>query len=139
MVQPLSSMTMMLVKMSLQCIDFCSYSPSILVLAALYASTAFVKHSKTYRGDYTNRFCQNVRRIIFEILQEDLINQQKVLADKQASQPQLRPEHVANYLSQHSQQFVEQVAMDLVDFFKVFDQWHPGLNQLKKFNKIPFE
>jgi len=29
--------------------------------------------------------------------------------------------------------------MKLVDFFKVFDDWHCGLNQLKKFNRIPFE
>ena len=25
------------------------------------------------------------------------------------------------------------------DFFKIFDSWHPGLNQLKKFNTVPFE
>ena len=29
--------------------------------------------------------------------------------------------------------------MKLVDFYKVFDDWHCGLNQLKKFNKIPIE
>lgn len=81
-IQPLSAMTMMLVKMSLQCLDFCNYSQSIIVLASLYASTAFVKHSKTYRGDFTNRFCQYVRRIIFEILQDDLIQQKKVLEER---------------------------------------------------------
>jgi len=34
---------------------------------------------------------------------------------------------------------VEKVAMELVDFFKIFDEWHCGLNQLKKFNKVPIE
>ena len=29
--------------------------------------------------------------------------------------------------------------MELIDFFKIFDEWHCGLNQLKKFNKIPVE
>ena len=29
--------------------------------------------------------------------------------------------------------------MKLVDFFKIFDDWHCGLNQLKKFNKVPIE
>jgi hypothetical protein len=29
--------------------------------------------------------------------------------------------------------------MDLVDFYKVFDEWHCGLNQLKKFNRVPIE
>ena len=32
------------------------------------------------------------------------------------------------YQNQFSQDFVEQVAMDLVDFFKIFDNWHCGLN-----------
>lgn len=43
------------------------------------------------------------------------------------------------YKKQYSQETVEKVAMDLVDFFKVFDEWHCGLNQLKKFNKVPIE
>ena len=32
------------------------------------------------------------------------------------------------YQRQFNNMFVEQVAMDLVDFFKAFDAWHPGLN-----------
>lgn len=43
------------------------------------------------------------------------------------------------FQNQHSTKLVEQIAMDLVDFFKIFDSWHPGLNQLKKFNQLPFE
>jgi hypothetical protein len=50
-------MSMMLIKMSLQCIDFSAYSPSMVVMASMYAATAFVKHSKTYKGDFTSRFC----------------------------------------------------------------------------------
>ena len=57
MINPLSSMSLMLVKMSIQCLDFCGYSPSTVVLASLYAATAFVKHSKTYKGEFTTRFC----------------------------------------------------------------------------------
>ena len=29
--------------------------------------------------------------------------------------------------------------MQLVDFYKEFDDWHCGLNQLKKFNRSPIE
>lgn len=58
MMGPLSQMAMMLTKMSIQCIDFSAYSPSVVVLASIYASTAFVKHSKTFKGDFTSRFCQ---------------------------------------------------------------------------------
>ena len=32
------------------------------------------------------------------------------------------------YQRQFNNMFVEQVAMDLVDFFKAFDAWHCGLN-----------
>ena len=53
-------------------------------------------------------------------------------------QHDLSDKYQANYLDQFTQDFVEQVAMDLVDFFKIFDQWHCGLNQLKKFNPVPF-
>jgi hypothetical protein len=43
------------------------------------------------------------------------------------------------YKKQFCQDTIESVAMELVDFFKMFDEWHCGLNQLKKFNKIPIE
>lgn len=46
--------------------------------------------------------------------------------------------HMNIYQNQFDQDFVEQVAMDLVDFYKIFDDWHCGLNQLKKFNQAPF-
>lgn len=58
MMAPLQQMSMMLTKMSIQCIDFSAYSASVVVLAAIYASTAFVKHSKMYKGEFTSRFCQ---------------------------------------------------------------------------------
>ena len=69
---PLGSMCMLLVKMSLQCLDFCAYSPSTVVMASLYASTAFVKHSKTYRGDQTTKWVALIRKFIFDIINDDL-------------------------------------------------------------------
>ena len=44
-----------------------------------------------------------------------------------------------NYRKQFSQENIEKLATNVIDFFKVFDQWHCGLNQLKKFNKLPYE
>ena len=41
----LSQMGLFLTKMAIQCADFCPYSPSTLVVASLYSSTAFLKHS----------------------------------------------------------------------------------------------
>ena len=50
---------------------------------------------------------------------------------------------MANFVQAYQNQFtkekIEKIAMDLVDFFKIFDEWHCGLNQLKKFNKVPIE
>lgn len=43
------------------------------------------------------------------------------------------------YKKQFCQDNIEQIAMKLIDFFKIFDDWHCGLNQLKKFNKVPIE
>jgi ubiquinone biosynthesis protein COQ9 len=67
----MSQMGMFLTKMALQCADFCIYSPSTLVLAALYSSTAFLKHSKSHQGEDTTRFVSEIRRIIFSIMEEE--------------------------------------------------------------------
>ena len=71
----------------MQNIDFCKYSPSILVISAFYASTAFLKHAKLYESPQTSLFCSEVRKIIFEIVKEDqndlktYINKNKVNED----------------------------------------------------------
>jgi len=35
---------------------------------------------------------------------------------------------INNYAKQFTQDNIEQLAMSLVDFFKVFNDWHCGLN-----------
>jgi hypothetical protein len=45
---------------------------------------------------------------------------------------------MGRYSRQSGCEFVEYVAMDLVDFFKVFGKWHCGLNQLAKLFPVPF-
>lgn len=63
---------MVLVKMSIQNIEFSKISQSIIVIASLYASTAFLKHSKKYESQDTTNFCTEVRRLIFTLLQEEV-------------------------------------------------------------------
>lgn len=58
-------MSLLLIKMAVQCLDFVHYSQSILVISAVYASTAFLKHSEDYNGEDTNKFINEVRKIIF--------------------------------------------------------------------------
>ena len=122
-------MALLLIKMAVQCIDFSMYSPSVLVISSLYAATAFVKHSKTFSSEQTNHFCSFVREQLINILEDDFDHQQINLSKEMCTE---------EYLEQLCPEFVEHIAMDLVDFFKVFDEWHCGLNQLKKFNSLPF-
>ena len=58
-------MSILLVKMAVQCIDFVHYSQSTLVIASIYASTAFLKHSEDFGGDDTNKVINEIRKIIF--------------------------------------------------------------------------
>ena len=44
----LNEMTMILIKMSVQCADFLPYSSSTMTISAMYSATAFLKHSKDY-------------------------------------------------------------------------------------------
>lgn len=131
---PLSQMAMLLIKMAMQCLDFCHYSPSQLVIASIYASTAFIKHSKQFSSNDTIDFTYQVRQIIFECIEQD----KQTLIDNVAKETRRAPGG-DNYLNQFNPAYVEQVAMYLVDFYKMFDTWHCGLNQLKKFHPTPFE
>ena len=70
-------MGMILVKMSIQNVEYCKWSPSIVVLACMYAATAFLKHSKKYECSDTSNFCTEVRKLIFTILQNELEEQKK--------------------------------------------------------------
>jgi hypothetical protein len=41
----------------------------------MYAATAFLKHSKKYESADTNKFCSELRRLIFELLNSELAEQ----------------------------------------------------------------
>jgi hypothetical protein len=68
-------MALLLIKRVLQNVKFCEYSPSIVSLACLFASTAFIKHSKSFRCDETSKFSKLTRKIMVEILEEELEEQ----------------------------------------------------------------
>ena len=138
-------MAMLLTKMSMQNVDFCKYSPSVVVIASFYAATAFLKHSKKYEGVQTSLFCSEVRKLIFQLLNREH-QQQKTSAFREAgfmskliAQSPNAETLIQNYQMQFSQANIEHIAMSLVDFYKVFNDWHCGLNQLRKFNKAPIE
>lgn len=68
----LSDMTMVLIKMGIQNIDFSTYPLSVVVVASIYAATAFIKHSKKYESKETTAFCSEVRRIIFTFMTDEI-------------------------------------------------------------------
>ena len=136
----LNQMTMLLIKMSIQCRDFLQYSPSTIVASALYSSTAFLKHSRQFKSECTDKLINEVRKIIFQIIGDELrqhANFMPTVHYEPASVEWLE-ERQDLYQRQYCQRFIEQIAMDLVDYYKAFDDWHCGLNQLKKFNRVPF-
>ena len=159
--QLICEMGLLLVKMAIQNNEFSRHSPSVLVISAFYAATAFLKHSKKYDSVETSKFCSEARKAIFSIVEEDLDAHKttseasafrtlldRKLGGKKSGQSQQAYENqksvnseriLSAYQKQFNQDYIEKIAMDMVDFFKVFDDWHCGLNQLKKFNKVPIE
>jgi hypothetical protein len=56
--------------MAIQCIDFSEYSCSIIVISSFYAATAFIKNFKEIQFSETANFINEVRNIIFQMIQE---------------------------------------------------------------------
>jgi len=75
----LGDMGMLLTKMAIQCADFSPYSPSTLVIASLYSATAFLKHSQQFACEDTDRFCSEVRRIIFCLTEDEKLEHVKMI------------------------------------------------------------
>lgn len=68
----LNEMSLILIKMSVQCADFLPYSSSTMTISALYSATAFLKHSKDYQSPETVWLVTELRKIITQILNEEL-------------------------------------------------------------------
>jgi len=133
----LSEMSMILVKMSIQNVEYCKWSPSIVVLASFYAATTFLKHSKKFNSAETATFTTEVRKLILKLVSVELADQEKVFAEQGfTGQLQSLPnaEHsIAVYQKQFNEWTIGELASNLIEFYKMFDDWHCGLNQLKKF------
>lgn len=136
----LNEMTIILIKMSVQCSDFLPYSASTVTISALYSATAFLKHSKEYQSPEVAWLVNELRKITTQIVNEELRQHETFMGqlDCDSSEVEMLEERLDLYQRQFQQRFIEQIAMDLVEFYNAFDSWHCGLNQLKKFTKVPF-
>jgi hypothetical protein len=63
-IENFKKITLLLIKMSMQCSNFCQYSQSVIVLSSFYAATAFLKHSKKLQCDESNIFVDEARQLI---------------------------------------------------------------------------
>ena len=149
----LLSHALLLVKMAMQNNSFTRQSPSVVTISAFYAATGFLKNSKKHNQTETARFCAQVRKVVLELVEEDSRTAKKFQKNQRfrlqvATKLQGRSKSdmdekmnrvLDTYARQFTQQNIEKTAMRMVEFAKVFDEWHCGLNQLKKFNKVPLE
>ena len=117
-----ADMAMLLVKMALQSIDFSTSSPSIVVTAAFLAAIN-IRQKKLGDDD----LCKRAKEAVFELAAED---QLAVSGSDELTR---------RYRAQFKAANLSAVAERLEDFFRRFDDWHCGLNQLKRFNKVPYQ
>ena len=107
------------------------------MLASFYAATTFLKHSKKFNSAETATFTTEVRKLILKLVSVELADQEKVFAEQGfAGQLQSLPnaEHsIGVYQKQFNEWTIGELASNLIEFYKMFDDWHCGLNQLKKF------
>lgn len=123
-------MSLILIKMALQSKDFSKYSKSTQAISAIYAATAFLKHSQEFQGDDATKLVNEIRGIIFNTLE---VEKQHLDFFMPKAVQDSKMEHVcersyALYKAQFDKTFYEKIAIDIVDFEKVFDTWHCGLN-----------
>ena len=118
----ITEMSMLLTKMALQCVDFAVHSPSI-VVAASFLAAINIRQKKLSDDE----FCSKAKDAVLEMVQDD---QNTVAGHEELKQ---------RYRAQFSADNLAAVAEQLEDFFRRFDDWHCGLNQLKRFNKVPYE
>lgn len=135
---------MILIKMSIQNIDFCKYLPSIVCLASFVGAAKLLRKCKSHTGQ--DDLCDQVEKEVDLIITQELTSSSrfntechftKLLQDYTGNQCKSAEHYTGHLKTQMNPQTIQQVAGELIEFFNTFDEWHCGLNQLKKFNKVP--
>lgn len=143
-----STMAMFFIKMSIQNIDFSRYLPSLVTLSAFKAAVDALRSSKQPASPQADDFCDlmdaEIKRVIeaeqakLQDFQSDL-HFQLVLEEYSNNQNRPADEYIEGAQAQLQEPMVQRVASELVEFYKAFDDWHCGLNQLRKFGKAPID
>jgi hypothetical protein len=64
-------MSMVLVKMTIQNIEFCKFSMSVVVLASYFAAVSMLRGCKQQGGQETSQFCSELRKILIGLMTTD--------------------------------------------------------------------
>lgn len=114
---------LLLVRMAIQNNTFTSYSHSHLVYTSIQAACTMLQLEKN--PDESKSFFYSEFKRSFERLANEV----------ERVEPKCC---IVRDPSQKGRQDVNELAEKLIEFYKIFDSWHCGLNQLKTFKKLSF-
>ena len=122
----IDELSLLLVRMAIQNADFCAVDEPMLVFTAIFTAATllqldFARSSQADVGRSGRAFTYaefktHLWRVALEI--EQGVPNSPVFF--------------------HNRQEIAELAHRMVEFFKIFDKWHCGLNQLKTFKKLSF-
>lgn len=108
----------------MQNVSFSTYSVTMLVYSAIQAATTMLQLEKR-SGDESATFFYSDFKKSFQRMANEL--ERGVPGPNKARDLSITGRHSVNVLAER-----------LIDFYKSFDSWHCGLNQLKTFKKLTF-
>lgn len=131
-----TDMALILTKMAMQNVDFSSHSPSVVVASSFLAAVNMLSASKKLAGDEVDKFCKRARHHLECIIEEEHSHLNKLMKESDVScrlQRKTGSQQAVSalrdlYASQFKTDSLNEIAQKLIDFFKIFDDWHCGLN-----------
>lgn len=121
----IEELSMLLIRMAMQNSTFSVYSNTMLVYTCIQAATTMLQLEKRERGEEHSSFFYTDFKKSFMRMAKDI---EKTI-----------PNHnKVRDLSVAGVNEVNILAEKLIEFYKIFDSWHCGLNQLKTFKKLSF-
>ena len=120
----IEELALLLIRMAMQNNQFSIYSQTMLVYTCFQAAATMLQLSK-YSDETAACFYSD-----FKLSFMRLANEVERSSPKSASKRDF---------SLAGRQQVNQLAEKLIEFYKIFDSWHCGLNQLKTFKSLTYD
>jgi hypothetical protein len=123
MIGRIEELSLLLIRMAMQNNQFQTYSNTMLVYSCIQASATMLqlsKHSKESEACFYSDFRLAFMRMANEVERKNTTSKNRDFTTS----------------GRHE---VNQLAEKLIEFYKIFDSWHCGLNQLRTFKNISFD